>query len=192
MKRARSSRSSRFSPAEGSSSSMIVGSSANARAKPTSFCSPKGRSPTVAWRYRSSSTISMIRSPDAWQKQHLSQRVAPDTRMTRGQQIVEDAHLREELPMLKGAGEAEARDFVGCKTGDVRFAKADQAAAAIDAADAVKYAGLTGTIRADESEQFTLSDRKRHVVEDGQPTEANAQTLDGKFSHTTSASGDIV
>ena len=44
------SRSSRFSPADGSSSSSNAGSSASARAKPTIFWMPNGRPPTAAWR----------------------------------------------------------------------------------------------------------------------------------------------
>ena len=34
-------------------------------------------------------------------------------------------------------------------------------------------------------------DRKRHVVEHGQAAETQAQMLDVKLSHTTSATGDI-
>src|ERR1044072_8322307 len=41
-------------------------------------------------------------APDTRQKQDLGQRVGLDTRVAPGQQIVEDAHLREEFAMLKG------------------------------------------------------------------------------------------
>src|SRR5262245_54646951 len=62
MNRARSSRSSRVRPAEGSSSSRREGSSASARASPTIFWVPNGSAPACTCRTRSSSTNSMTRS----------------------------------------------------------------------------------------------------------------------------------
>ena len=69
--------------------------------------------------------------------------------------------------------------------------EADRAAAAIDAADTVEHAGLAGAVRPDQREKFTGLDRKRHIVEHGQPAKVQAQMLHRQFSHTTSAIGDI-
>ena len=90
----------------------------------------------------------------ARQEQHLGQRIGADARMAAGQQVVQHAHLREQLAVLEGAGEAEPRDFVRRAAGDVLAAETDRAAAAIDAADAVEHAGLAGAVRADQREQL--------------------------------------
>ena len=59
--------------------------------------------------------------------------------------------------------------------------------AAVDAADAVENAGLAGAVRADQREQFAGLGRKRHAVQHGQAAKTQAQMLDRKLSHTTSA-----
>ena len=91
--------------------------------------------------------------------------------MTPSQQIVEHAHLREQLAVLECARQAETRDFVRRTPGNVLAAEADGAAAAIDAADTVERAGLAGAVGADQREQLARGDRKRHVVEHAQAAE---------------------
>ena len=66
-------------------------------------------------------------------------------------------------------------------------AEADDAVAAIDAADAVEHAGLAGAVRPDQGEQLAVLDCKRDIVEHGQSAETQAQVFDPELSHTTSA-----
>ena len=76
-------------------------------------------------------------------------------------------------------------------TEDVGVAEPDRAVAAINATDAIERACLAGAVRADQREQFARLDRERDIVEDSQAIEAQAQMLNVKLSHTTSATGDI-
>ena len=55
----------------------------------------------------------------AGQEQHLGKRVGADAGVAAGEQIIEHAHLREQLAVLEGAGEAEPRDLVRRAAGDV-------------------------------------------------------------------------
>ena len=93
--------------------------------------------------------------------------------------------------MLKRARNAEPRDVVRRAAGDIVALEADGAGAAIDAADAIEDAGLACAVRPDQREQFAGLDRKRHIIEHGQPAKAQAQMLHRQLSHTTSAIGDI-
>src|SRR6185503_3688026 len=123
------------------------------------------------------------------QEQHLGHRIGADARVTAGQQVVEHAHLREQLAVLERAGETEPGNLVRRASGNVLAAETDGAAAAIDAADAVERAGLAGAIRADQRKQLARGNRKRYVVKHGQAAETQAQMSNIELSHTTSATG---
>ena len=127
----------------------------------------------------------------ARQEQHLGNRVGADARVPPGQEVVEHAHLRKQLPVLERAGNPEARDVMGGTAADIDAIYADGAAAAIDAADAVEHAGLAGSVRTNEREQLAVPDRKRDVVEHDEAAEPQAKMLHRELSHTTSATGDI-
>src|SRR6187549_2490580 len=179
MKRARSSRSARLRPADGSSSSMMVGSSASARAKPTIFCTPDGSMAIAFELHQIDDALDRLAMRDfgaayVRQEQHLGHRIGADARVTAGQQVVEHAHLREQLAVLERAGETEPGNLVRRASGNVLAAETDGAAAAIDAADAVERAGLAGAIRADQRKQLARGNRKRYVVKHGQAAEAQA------------------
>jgi hypothetical protein len=88
--------------------------------------------------------------------------------MSPGQQVIEHAHLREQLAVLECAGETEPRDFVRRAPGNVFAAETNGTAPAIDAADAVERAGLAGAVGADQREQLARANLKRHVLEHGQ------------------------
>jgi hypothetical protein len=108
-----------------------------------------------------------------------------------GQEIVEHRHVGKQLAVLERAGEPEPGDLVRRKPGDVVLAKADRAAAAIEAADAVEHRRLAGAVRADQRQKLARGGRERHVVEHDQPAEPQGEALDRELSHTTSGSGDI-
>ena len=58
-------------------------------------------------------------APDRGQEQHLLQRVGGKARVTAGHDVVEHAHVREQLDVLEGAGDAELGDRARRQAGDV-------------------------------------------------------------------------
>ena len=71
--------------------------------------------------------VAHLLAPHARQKQHLGERIGGDARVAAGQEIVEHRHVREQLAVLEGAGDAEPRDLVRRAAGDILAAKADRA-----------------------------------------------------------------
>jgi hypothetical protein len=107
----------------------------------------------------------------ARQEQHLGDRIGTDSGMTTGQQVVEHRHVRKQLAVLEGSGKPKLRDVVRQPAGDILAAKADCAVAAVESADAVEHAGLTGAVRPDQREQLARVDSERNAVKHDQPTE---------------------
>ena len=68
-------------------------------------------------------------APDRGQEQHLLQRIGGEARVTAGHDVVEHAHVREQLDVLEGAGDAELGDRARRQAGDVLAAEADAALA---------------------------------------------------------------
>ena len=126
----------------------------------------------------------------AREKQHFRKSIRAHARMAAGEQIIDHAHLRKQLAVLKGAGDAQARQFVRRQAGDVAAAKAYGALPAINAADAVEHAGLAGAIRPDQRQKLAALDRERDPIEHDQAAKAQLQILDRQFSHTICDCGD--
>ena len=111
--------------------------------------------------------------------------------MAAGHDVVEHAHVREQLDVLEGAGDAEPGDRARRQAGDVLAAEADAALAAVDAADAVEGAGLAGAVGADQREQLAGSTANETPSSTVRPPKRRLQVLDLQLSHTTSGCGGI-
>ena len=167
--RARSSRSSRLSPADGSSSSSRTGSArARGRSRPASVRQRAARHRRMAMRRQldeietfstASRCNSSCRRTDG-QIEHLRQQIRCDAAMPADQQIFQHGHLREQFAVLERARDAKPRDLVRRSGRYVLAAKPDAALAAIDAADAVEHAGLAGAVRTDQRQQFAGARRQ--------------------------------
>jgi hypothetical protein len=108
-----------------------------------------------------------------------------------GHDVVEHAHVPEQLDVLEGAGDAEPGHGAWRPARNVLAAEADATLAAVDAADAVEHAGLAGAVGADQREQLRRLDGEGHGLEHGEAAEAQAQALDVELSHTISGCGGI-
>ena len=63
--------------------------------------------------------LAHLLAPHARQEQHLGKRIGADARVAAGQQVVEHAHVRQQLAVLERAGEPEPGDLVRRAAGDV-------------------------------------------------------------------------
>src|SRR5262245_57768305 len=79
-------------------------------------------------------------------EEHALERIGGQPRMPPGHDVVEDAHVREQLDVLEGARNPEPGHRARRKARNVMPAKADAAFALVDAADAVESAGLAGAV----------------------------------------------
>jgi hypothetical protein len=123
------------------------------------------------------------------QEQRLLQRIGAKAGVPPGHDVVEHAHMGEELDVLEGAGDAEPGDGARRAAGDVLSAEGNASLSMVDAADAVEHAGLAGPVRPDQREQLGRLDGERDTIEHNEPTEAQAQALDFELSHTISGFG---
>src|SRR5215212_2828833 len=74
-------------------------------------------------------------------------------------EVLEDRHAGEDAPALGRLRYAHAHDLMGGQVGDVSAVVEDASGAgAVDAADRHHQSGLAGTVRADESGDFSLVD----------------------------------
>ena len=189
MKRARSSRSSRLRPADGSSSSSSAGSQRERAREADDLLDAErqaaDRRVAVALQLDEIDdllhrlAVPHLLAAHAGQKQHLGERIGADAGVAAGQQVLQHRHLRKQLAVLERAREAEPRDRRAAPAPVISCAaKADRAVAAVDAADAVEHAGLAGAVRADQREQLAGVDRERHAVEHDEAAEAQRQVLD--------------
>jgi len=112
--------------------------------------------------------------------------------MARDQQVLEHAHVGEELAVLESARNAQPCDAVRLVARDVARVERDAPCAwAIDAADAVQDRGLAGAVRADQREQLAGPRLERHAVQHLQAAEGERHGLDaqtGAFTHTSGGS----
>src|SRR5205823_1495219 len=84
-----------------------------------------------------SRTVAHLLAPHGGQEQHFSKRRSGDAGVASGQQVVQHRHLGEQLAMLEGAREAQARNRMRLMASDVGAAEEDPALGMINAADAI-------------------------------------------------------
>ena len=185
MKRARSSRSSRLRPAEGSSSSSTRGSSASARAKPTIFWMPKGRAPTGAMAVALEldelddllDRLAVARSPRGARSAGTASRQADWCAMRAWRpvrRLSSTLMCGNSSPCWKVRAMPSRAMSCGAMPAMSLPRKRMRPVAAVDAADAVEDAGLAGAVGADQREQLARLDRKRDAVQHRQAAEAQA------------------
>ena len=112
------------------------------------------------------------------EKQHFRESVRAHARVSAGEQIIDHAHLRKQLAVLKSAGNAQAGNIVRRQSADVAAAKAYGALAAVNAADAVEHASLAGAVRPDQRQELVALDGECHPIDHDQATKAQLQILD--------------
>ncbi len=95
------------------------------------------------------------------------------------QQVLEHGHLREQLDVLEGAGDAEFGHPVGAGAHQALALPTDVALlGAVHLADRVEYRGLAGAVGADHGEEFLLAHGERNVVNRLDPLEGEADVID--------------
>src|SRR6266851_4808758 len=109
------------------------------------------------------------------QLQRRSERTRTDSVVIAHQHVVENAHLREERHVLKGARDAETDHLIRAQLQQFVLFEADAARGRlVQAADAVEETGLTRAIWPDQSDNLALDDVERDAVQSRDATEAEA------------------
>lgn len=85
--------------------------------------------------------------------------------------------------MLEGPPDAHRRNVVRLPAYDILVPEADSALGLADAADAIKDGRLSGTVRADKSEQLALIDGEGDLVQHDQAAELQRDAVDFDGSH---------
>src|SRR5262249_57506571 len=96
--------------------------------------------------------VGNLLAPHSGREQHTLQLVGLQPKVAAGHDVVEHAHVREQLDMLEGARDTEPRHGARRQARYFAAAKADDAVAAVNAVDAIEGAGLAGTVWADQRE----------------------------------------
>ncbi len=130
----------------------------------------------------------------AAQEEAFGENARPHPRVARDEQVLEHRHVREELAVLEGAGDAERGDAVRSRARDVLAREFDPARArTVDAADAVEHRSLARAVRADQREQLAAPAQRttRPRAPSGRRTRARSPRLrrTRRFSHTSAGSG---
>ena len=111
------------------------------------------------------------------QKKRLGNNAGIQTGVPADEQIIEHAEMRQQLPVLESARDAEARNGVRRLAGDAFAAEENIAArGTVDAAHAVEHARLAGAIRPDEGEKLARLYGERHALQHLEPAEAEMET----------------
>ena len=136
--------------------------------------------------------VHVLGGAHARQEECLGEEAGVDVRVARDEQVLDHAHVRKQLAVLEGAGDAEARNAMRPHTGDVFACETDATGArAIQAADAVQYRSLAGAVRSDQREQFAGLRLEGYVLEHLQPAEGERDGVElqrGGLSHTSAGS----
>ena len=101
--------------------------------------------------------------------------------MAAEQQVLQQRRVLEQLDVLEGARNADARDIVGRHLGDVAPLE-DQLAFGriVDPADQVEDRGLACPVRPDDGEDLALSDVEGDAVDRLDTTEVDGEILSPK------------
>ena len=152
-------------PANGSSSSMIDGSAASARA-----ISQRRRSPPDKRHRRG---IAKVGEPEFLEQllEPLAARALVGLGdLENGEDILFYGHSAEDRCLLRQIAEAEDRPAVHRKFGDVLPVEEDSAAVRLHQAhDRIEAGRLAGAVRAEQADDFAAVDVERHVVKHGPP-----------------------
>jgi hypothetical protein len=99
--------------------------------------------------------------------------------------VFHGGHAGEQLNILKGAGDAEARDEMGFQAVDSPAAKEDfSGTGSVNAADTVEDGGLPGPVGPDNGVDHPLFHCKGDIMDGQEASEANGEILDPeKFFH---------
>ena len=129
------------------------------------------------------------------QVQTLGKDIAAHMGVARHQQIVDDAHMGEDLAVLEGAGDAGAGETVAGQARQFGIVETDAPGiGAVDAADAIEHRGLAGAIGADQRLQFAGLNGKTDVAQHRKAAEGQAHAVNSQsraFSHTSAFSSHI-
>ena len=120
---------------------------------------------------------------------HAPQRIGGETRVPARHDVVEHAHVREQLDVLERACNPQPGHCTRRQARNVMTAEADATLTLVDAVDTVQGAGLAGAVGADEREKLARLDGERHTLQHRETAEAQVQAFDVELSHTTSGFG---
>src|SRR4051794_20073783 len=95
------------------------------------------------------------------------------------QQVLHDGEMRKELVMLERARDAAFGRRMRRLRGDIGAVERNAAfAGAVRTGDAIQQAGLTGTVRPDDREQFSGVGRKRYTTQRYDTAESKRDLVD--------------
>jgi hypothetical protein len=121
-------------------------------------------------------SMARLLAPGAAEEERARHEAGPHVPMPAQEQVVEHAHVAEQLEELKGPGDAARGDPVRRQPVDGLAGEPDAAAArAAKPADGVEERGLAGAVGADERVELPRADGQAHGVERVEPAEANAE-----------------
>jgi hypothetical protein len=118
-------------------------------------------------------------------EEDLAPQAGAAVRVAADQQVLQHGGMFEQLDVLEGARDAQARDLVWRLLGEreraVRAGVLNLATGRrVDPADEVEHGGLAGAVGADQREHLALPDVETHVVHSEHAAEAHAEVLGGK------------
>ena len=94
-------------------------------------------------------------------------------------QVVENGHLREQLDVLEGAGDAQVCDAMRLQADQVLAAEADRARVGlVEPRDAVEDGRLAGSVGADHGEDLAVVDREADTLDGLDRLEGELEVLD--------------
>src|SRR5688572_5409051 len=134
---------------------------------------------TYDFRWGSSSRNSTMASTTS--RLRTSSRMARPTRSIAPaqHQVVENGHLREQLDVLEGAGDAQVCDAMRLQADQVLAAEADRARVGlVEPRDAVEDGRLAGSVGADHGEDLAVVDREADTLDGLDRLEGELEVLD--------------
>ena len=114
-------------------------------------------------------------------EQQLAEEARSLVRMTRQQQVLQQAGVLEQLDVLKGPGDAQRSNPVGRRAGDVAILKHQASARRlVDAADEVEDGRLACAIGTDNGEHLAFAHGEADLIDGTDAAEIDHQTVGRK------------